>query len=118
NARRERWYKGEDAVRTADFESFEQTGDFILSITNSQWWQDRTSRNQDDVSVIHKADRRGAARSTATAYWPRREVKLRGKWSWNKIVALHELAHLMAPYHDWHSPLFTAIFLMLVRRYD
>lgn len=104
---RSRCYRAEDRLRDEPLENKEAAEQFIQMVAQSDWWAARSGLGKEHIRITHRVSR------TASSHSARRWITLAGRWSWSRIVCLHELAHLLAPNGDTHSPLFAACHIAL-----
>lgn len=104
-----RVYRSEqDCFGTGTPTSLQSCQEYVDSITRTAWWRNRC--RQTKVRVTHGA-RGGRAWASGTTI--RTSPESRTEW-----VMLHELAHIMSPYHAApHGPEFCANYVGLTRQF-
>ncbi len=113
----ERLYAAENAVRwdVEKFRNLEAAKRFVMDVIDSPWWQ-RFFSKIESIEVKEGGSRRYAYGNRYSGGVDGRYhgyISLPSGWGFNKMVVLHEVAHVVA-YKDGHGSKFASVFLELV----
>jgi|SRR5215212_4538479 len=124
DSQRSRVYKAERAAwenfDTPEFRTVAQCQEYVNDVTYTRFWDERFTDGWylDPEVRIEVSDGRG--RRSAAAFCDEDRIAL-PKWARNRLVILHELAHILVNGNRSlasHGPEFVSMYLSLVREFE